>query len=161
MEFKAISEQRTQLTEAQCSRTRLEFKVEKKMQQIKTAWNAVAPDWNLKVVGFSNSTLLKSNAVAPDWNLKYTNTLKEIERQENAVAPDWNLKHGQIVQRYSRRTNAVAPDWNLKLHLLCRVPTLTFNAVAPDWNLKKISRISLIVKPPECSRTRLEFKVYY
>ena len=56
--------------------------------------NAVAPDWNLKIIAITTLSTCRHNAVAPDWNLKMVTTAFEVINGENAVAPDWNLKLG-------------------------------------------------------------------
>ena len=55
-----------------------------------------------------------SNAVAPDWNLKVMETLRDEVQSMNAVAPDWNLKLKYAAVLLPYAVNAVAPDWNLK-----------------------------------------------
>ena len=55
-------------------------------------YNAVAPDWNLKLYIIAHLRILPSNAVAPDWNLKEFNQWNRKIYKANAVAPDWNLK---------------------------------------------------------------------
>ena len=75
-----------------CSRTRLEFKEEKREYLKEYVDNAVAPDWNLK--------RKTSNVNSPIW-LKCSRTRLEFKVEKlrkikvgalNAVAPDWNLK---------------------------------------------------------------------
>ena len=79
---------------------------------------------------------------------------------ENAVAPDWNLKLSEFVATAMGGFNAVAPDWNLKKNEsnLCR--WCEYNAVAPDWNLKTTEPVAEEEPTEQCSRTRLEFKVF-
>ena len=85
------------MIQAQCSRTRLEFKVPNRIILRAANINAVAPDWNLKEMKEIYAAVDLSNAVAPDWNLKITLNLDECRKAFNAVAPDWNLKqHGWL-----------------------------------------------------------------
>ena len=53
-----------------CSRTRLEFKEINQKRLEKELYNAVAPDWNLKISIYDCVFCVVRNAVAPDWNLK-------------------------------------------------------------------------------------------
>ena len=62
-------------------------------------YNAVAPDWNLKLYIIAHLRILPSNAVAPDWNLKSIVTSSVASGEDNAVAPDWNLKDRDSLYR--------------------------------------------------------------
>ena len=62
--------------------------------------NAVAPDWNLKLICANFGQKINANAVAPDWNLKQDRVQPLFQVNVNAVAPDWNLKFAKLHHWY-------------------------------------------------------------